>query len=135
MDDEHWGLLATLAEIGDAIRTGAAEDRTKALLGRLHAESAEHFAAEEREMAASRYPATSGHVAQHRRFLGELARLVDPTRQGGQIVTSKDARHLETWFERHVKLADLPLAEWLLQPGQDRARRVPEPRWPPHVAD
>lgn len=127
IDDEHWGLLAVLGELTAAVGVAGRPSPTVALLDRLREMTADHFASEEREMAASRYPMASSHIAQHRRFLDELAQVSESVADGSAAVTQNVVRHLEVWFSRHIEVADRPLAEWLLA-HPDRLPQPPAPR-------
>lgn len=109
MDDDHWELMAALAELAAVVHAGGPREAVSRTLGRLHALTVTHFAAEERLMHDHGYPMASSHVAQHARFATELAELLT-----GPVLTQHRVRQLETWFARHIELADRPLADWLL---------------------
>jgi hemerythrin-like metal-binding protein len=125
MDDEHWGLLTVLAQLGAAVRAGTGPgtgpgagarpgDLPLTLLDRLLAETTSHFASEERLMVDRRYPMATSHIAQHSRFAEELTELRAHCRDAAVAPTTSQIEHLETWFARHISIADQPLGEWLL---------------------
>jgi len=110
MDAEHWELLTVLAQVRAAVDEQAAPAAVSALLLRLREEASAHFAAEERLMRAHGYPMATSHQAQHARFLDDLDRRV-----WAPGLVEADVARLETWFARHIELADQPLADWVLR--------------------
>lgn len=119
IDDEHHKLLEGLnqlaldVEAGDATRLGA-------LLSFLKDYAREHFATEERLMAANDYPLAAQHLLAHRRFEYYLARLDAEIRSGRHEALFLKFRiqlFLMDWFANHSTGTDRHLAKFLMARG------------------
>jgi len=74
----------------------------------------EHFATEEADMAASGFPATAEHRADHQRLLGELERFARRIGAGSTVMAKAwISERLPEWFELHVLSMDSALAAHL----------------------
>lgn len=110
MDSDHLGLWGILDEADAVVESGQVAVMGP-LLERLTALVRDHFAHEEAIMQGG-YPKAGAHVAQHARFLADLARLcTNPPREPD--VAEAELAFVRTWFVRHTKDADQQLADWL----------------------
>ncbi|MEJ2620237.1 MAG: hemerythrin family protein [Candidatus Thiodiazotropha sp.] len=73
-----------------------------------------HFENEQLMMEQSGFPATSEHVSDHQRVLGELARFGKRVAAGSTTMARAYVREqLPHWFDLHVKTMDSALAAHL----------------------
>ncbi len=82
--------------------------------GRLLAHTEAHFAAEEARMAASAFPATAEHRADHQRVLGDLHRFARQVARGRTAMARAYLREqIPAWFSLHAATMDSALAAHL----------------------
>lgn len=109
MDQTHREFLALHAELLQSKGTEFAL-RFTALLEHTR----EHFAFEERLMAASGFPATAEHKADHQRLLGELDRFSQRINVGSTVMAKAWLKEqVPDWFLTHVISMDSALAAHL----------------------
>ncbi len=77
----------------------------------LAAHTQKHFASEEIIMQATGFPATTEHIADHQRVLGELDRFGQRIAKGSTAMAKAWIKEqLPDWFETHVRSMDSALA-------------------------
>jgi len=107
IDDQHRRLYAAVADLHRSMRQGGVESvpETLAFLRRY---VVEHFATEERQMAATGYPGLADHQAAHRAFVAEFTRLESAIAERGAqpslVVELSD--WLGQWLRDHVRRVD-----------------------------
>ena len=106
MDPMHREFVALAGEL----RVAADEDFVVLFDSLLdHAQC--HFDNESRLMRECRFPAVGEHEGEHRRVLGELARLRDGIDKGRLAFARAYVREgLGPWFEQHLATMDAALA-------------------------
>ena len=113
IDAQHRDLYAQVASLHQAMRTSEL-DRVPAVLDGLQRYALEHFATEEREMAARAYPRLAQHRVLHRTFVDEFLRhralLSDGVTLSGVVGLSV---WLTDWLREHVRKEDGQLAEFI----------------------
>ena len=123
IDDQHRALYDAISDLHDAMRRSRL-DRVPAVLEFLSGYVAEHFATEEREMAATGYPGLDEHRAAHLAFGVDYRQLV--ARVEGSRITPLLVLELSTWLGEwlrdHVRRIDGAMARHI------RASRGPGPR-------
>ncbi len=113
IDRLHGEFVALLNRLAGASGQSFAAD-----FARLVAHAREHFAAEERLMAASDFPAMAEHCAEHGRVLAELRELDARLRAGRPMMARSYVReNLPGWFELHTRTMDNALAAHLAKRG------------------
>ncbi len=114
IDGQHQEIFRRLADLVEALERGSRDEISK-MFDFLGDYVIEHFRAEERAMAASRYPGLNVHRAAHERFVreyGDLRRLFD-TAGPTLAVAVKTATWVEDWLRSHIWGADRVLARHL----------------------
>jgi hemerythrin-like metal-binding protein len=92
----------------------ADKDTFQSLFKNLAEHTKTHFDNELQMMEASSFPATSEHVSDHQRVLGELARFGKRVAAGSITMARAYIREqLPHWFELHIKTMDSALAAHL----------------------
>ena len=114
IDAQHRELFLHVARVRDAAFSGDASEieRTLAFLERY---VAFHFAAEERYMAAQRYPGLSLHREEHAWFLHAVREIeADHLRDGPSAdATARVERFLSDWVRTHIGVCDLGMARFV----------------------
>jgi hemerythrin-like metal-binding protein len=113
IDTQHRQLYAQVAALQEAVRYGEFA-RAMVTLDFLERYVSEHFAAEERWMAATRYPGRPTHVRLHRAFVAEFLQRKEQllTLGPGGALAAGLAGWLAGWIEDHVEKADLDLSRY-----------------------
>jgi hemerythrin len=114
IDRQHGELLAQIAELGEAARTGdlpLAEN----VLAYLERYAATHFATEERFMLAYGYPDLETHWSLHMAFASELARRkAEYAAHGSLAILLADlGLWMDRWLNEHVLDEDFRMARFL----------------------
>jgi hemerythrin len=109
MDQTHREFVTLLGGLagldGVAFRDG---------FGELLRHTVEHFQQEQRQMAASGFPARHEHQGEHERVLGELMHLRAGLEQGRSTLARAYVRErLPAWFRDHARSMDSALAAHL----------------------
>jgi hemerythrin len=114
IDAQHRELFLHVARVRDAAFSGDASEieRTLAFLERY---VAFHFAAEERYMAAQRYPGLSRHQEEHAWFLRAVQEIeADHLRDGPSAdAIARVERFLTDWVRTHIGVCDLGMARFV----------------------
>jgi hemerythrin-like metal-binding protein len=106
MDPTHREFVALAAEL----RIAGSED-FPLLFDALLEHAQGHFDNESRLMRACRFPAIAEHEGEHRRVLGELARLREGIDRGRVAFARAYVNEgLGPWFEQHLATMDAALA-------------------------
>jgi len=119
IDGQHQEIFGRLAALVAALEKGR-RDEIPRLFQFLGEYVVHHFGAEERAMAASRYPGANVHAAAHARFVreyGELRLLYDATGPSFAIAV-KTATWVQDWLKSHIYGADRALARHLREPEE-----------------
>ena len=120
MDATHVEFVDLLAHAEAALALTEAE-----LLARfdaLVAHTAEHFAQEDRWMAATGFALENCHSFQHQAVLGVMSECAKRAREAGNFEPLRMAvQELATWFPQHAQMMDAALAEHLAAVGFDPA--------------
>ena len=100
LDAQHLELDRQLALVHDAICEGRVPD-IAAVLDGVRSCSSRHFEREEAYMAGSGYPTLEEHRAQHRQFMGQLARFEEARAREGP--TMQLAMEIGNWLAGWVR--------------------------------
>ncbi|MGA8891464.1 MAG: hemerythrin family protein [Anaeromyxobacteraceae bacterium] len=114
IDLQHQELFRCVARIRDAAFAGdpAELDRTVAFLaGYVEL----HFAAEERYMAAQRYPGLARHREEHAWLLQAVREIEAEHRRDGpsSSALARAERFLSDWLRSHIGVTDLAMARFV----------------------
>ncbi len=117
IDEQHRELFRRVDRL---LRAAGEGGEVGPLLAFLREYVVQHFAAEERYMAAQAYPGQASHQAEHRRFADDLAALdADFSGPGaGAEVSARLHRQVADWLRTHILVTDVALGRFVR-----RARR------------
>lgn len=120
MDTTHQEFVALLAEAEDAMAQGE-----QALLQRfdtLVEHTIEHFAQEERWMAATGFSPENCHAFQHQAVLSVMKECAKRAREGSDFEPLRLAvKELAIWFPQHAQMMDAGLVAHMNEVGYDPA--------------
>ena len=122
-DEDHWNLLD---KVNALLLATSSANETQVLMANsgLRVAAQEHFAREEVQMRALRYPALEQHCESHRRLLDGLSSLQFMLRNmdgfsrrntEGFVSTTGLFAFLQRWFEAHLTNDDRKFADFLAQ--------------------
>ena len=118
MDRTHAEFVQLLAAAADALPGPDAELLQAFDLLTLH--TVEHFAQEDRWMAATGFAPASCHAYQHQAVLAVMQECVKRAREGGDFEPLRLAvGELAIWFPQHAQSMDAALAQHLESLGFD----------------
>ncbi len=104
-DEEHKVLFGMLNTLHDA---AAAKDRAAVgkALDTLIGFVVEHFASEEKNMIAAKYPGYDAHKAAHEKLVGICADLQKKFHAGQADVTTETTQFVKDWLYSHIPNVD-----------------------------
>lgn len=119
IDGQHQELFRRLSDLVAALEQGR-RDEIPRLFDFLGDYVVNHFGAEERAMARSRYPGANVHAAAHARFVRDYAELRKLYEQTGPsfAIAVKAGTWVEDWLKAHIYGADRALARHLRASGK-----------------
>lgn len=113
IDEQHRELYRQVAALHEAMRAGHLAE-VPAIVDFLQRYALEHFATEEREMAAAGYPGLAAHARLHQRFVDDFLRhkavLVGDVAPSAVVALS---HWLGEWLREHVRQVDGEMARFL----------------------
>ena len=114
-DEDHWRLLDKVNTLLQAVSSANETGVLMACSG-LRVAAQEHFAREEAQMRALRYPDMQRHCESHRRLLDSLSsvQFMLKNTEGFASNTAPFA-FLERWFEAHLTNDDKKFADFLAE--------------------
>lgn len=133
MDAEHRTLLHWAMQAVGCLRESRAVDESFYAVDVLAHLSRSHFAHEEAEMEAARYPRHGFHCRDHEHLLASLAQLRGEIATGTRSHRGPSlAERLGNWMLAHIAGHDRHYALWLRRPAAGSRLRPPHPgRRPP----
>jgi hemerythrin len=129
IDRQHQEWCVMLAALHDAMRMNQL-DRVAGVISFLERYTLEHFATEERHMAAKGYPRLREHRARHEAFVAEFLRHKSAIAANGArpslVVELSD--WLGSWMREHVGQMDAEMGRFFrsLDPGRGTTNHGPK---------
>ncbi|MES9867522.1 MAG: hemerythrin domain-containing protein [Candidatus Thiodiazotropha sp. LLP2] len=109
MDDTHLEFVHLVNQMADAEK-----EEFILLFQTLSEHTKSHFDSEQQLMEESNFPATSEHISDHQRILGDLARFGKRVTAGSTTMArAYICEQLPDWFELHIQTMDSALAAHL----------------------
>jgi hemerythrin len=112
MDADHRQLVALVNQLAQGVVDNLGKAPHDALLGDLFAHTLAHFAMEEQLMAASSYPYTEEHCAEHARLIKDALDYKARFDSGNEPSVSL-LYFFDQWLTRHILASDTELANFL----------------------
>jgi hemerythrin len=117
IDAQHAGLVETLNQLHGAMMKGQASSVTGALLHKLVSYTQVHFSAEEKMMAATKYPCLTQHIAKHRALTSQVEEFVGRYERGEVRINLELLTFLSDWLTTHILKEDHRYGPWLNEHG------------------
>lgn len=117
LDSQHTVLFGILNDLHAAMLKGEAQAITGTLLRKLADYTQNHFSAEERMMAAARYPGLEQHRALHRDLTRQVGEYIGRFERGEISVNLQLLNFLRDWLTNHIQKADHEYGPWLNEHG------------------
>jgi hemerythrin-like metal-binding protein len=117
LDNQHSVLVDTLNKLYDAMMKGQAKSITGPLLLMLVEYTKEHFASEEKMMAATKYPAMTQHIAKHRELTKQVGEFVSRYERGEITLSADLLNFLRDWLGTHILKEDHEYGPWMNEHG------------------
>lgn len=114
-DKHHKELFKRINRLLDAMNLGQGKEEVASLFDFLDEYIAYHFEAEEQAMSKHSYEAALAHMAEHTRFIDEIAELSQEFKKGpttGLVI--KVQRQVVDWLLNHICGPDKRLGEFLV---------------------
>jgi hemerythrin-like metal-binding protein len=117
LDNQHIVLVETLNQLYDAMTKGQAKDVTGPLLHKLVEYTRNHFATEEKNMAATKYPGMAQHVVKHRDLTKQVGEFVGRYERGELALSVDLLTFLRDWLGTHILKEDHEYGPWMNKHG------------------
>lgn len=101
IDDQHRQLVEIVNKFEEALQRGKGSRQVSGILNDLFGYTQEHFATEERLLAAAGYPQLKLHQSQHRQLLQKLERFQFDY-NAGRRVSAELHEFLAYWLVTHI---------------------------------
>jgi hemerythrin len=117
IDGQHRELFQRLDNLLAASRERRSREEVAQTLTFLGDYVVQHFAAEERMMAAAGYPALEAHRAEHARFVQEFGLLYQEFKSEGPttLFIIRVGNRVTGWLREHIYRTDRSFVEFLRQ--------------------
>jgi hemerythrin-like metal-binding protein len=113
VDHEHQVLIGLINGLHAALRTDRSGKDVEEFLGEIFARISAHFALEEKDMQAHRYPETAAHKADHEKLLDDIRDIMDEQSEHGILDDAAFSARLAAWFGDHFRSHDAKLYKFL----------------------
>lgn len=117
IDQQHSGLFAMVNELHTAMMNGQAKNVVGSLLGKLVKYTLEHFAYEERMMAAAQYPNAAAHHTRHADLTQKVEEFMARYKRGDTTVNIELLQFLGDWLTKHILREDKQYGPYLTRNG------------------
>jgi len=106
IDQQHSVLFGMVNELHAAMMTGKAQSAAGPLLDKLVKYTVEHFAYEERMMAAANYQGLAAHRAHHADLTRQVGEFMTRYKRGDGTLNIQLLRFLSDWLTNHIQHED-----------------------------
>ena len=117
IDQQHSSLFAIVNELHAAMIKGQAKNVVGSLLEKLIKYTVEHFAYEERMMAAAKYPGLVTHRAHHADLTKQVGDFMARYKRGDGTINIQLLRFLSDWLTKHIQHEDKEYGPWVNRHG------------------
>lgn len=106
IDKQHKVLVDCLNDLHAAMMKGQAAAVVGSLLDKLIDYTKEHFSAEEKMMAAAKYPSLAEHRAHHVELTKQVVEFSDRFKRGEAALNVRLMNFLRDWLTNHILKED-----------------------------
>ena len=116
-DNQHRKLIALINELYAALRAGKGTEVMRPILDSLVEYTVNHFAEEERQMAAAGYPGLEAHRSAHAHLVKQVSDFKDKLDRGQTVISSELFNFLKGWLMHHIMEQDKAYGPYLNSRG------------------
>ncbi len=113
IDSQHKRLFQLAAELHSSMLAGHGKEILNRVLANLISYTKHHFAAEEKLMQKSRYPAYLQHKAKHDQLTAQVVEFQKNFAAGRTTISVDLLQFLSNWLQHHIGLTDRKIAAYL----------------------
>jgi len=106
LDEQHREIVTLINSLDDAMAQGKGRGVLGQILSDLTRYSLWHFSEEEKLFDTLGYPDAAAHVAEHKRFIAEVAKAQADFDSGKQALSIQVIDFLTDWLSTHICGAD-----------------------------
>lgn len=119
IDEQHQELFAIVGELHSACVEGNAEECIDAILQRLVSYTNQHFAAEQKLMLRSGYPALDvmDHTSEHSALKRRVDELLEQKARGELTTVLPVAELVHEWLRTHIRKVDARFVAYMHASG------------------
>ena len=117
LDGQHKKLVDTLNLLHEGMMKGQAQSVTGPLLMKLVDYTRDHFAAEEKIFATTRYPQAARHKNEHVELTRQVVDFVGRYDRGEIALNVQLLNFLRDWLTNHILKEDKEYGPWLNKAG------------------
>jgi len=121
IDEQHKMLIKHLNDLSQALDSGQGPAKIATTLNFLIDYTDFHFTAEEKHMAANKYPELENHKKMHAEFNQTLASREEDLQEEGatQMLADSIDTLLVKWLFNHIQTVDVKFGKFLKEKGVD----------------
>lgn len=113
VDRQHQELFRLVNELHDGLLAGRKQELLGPTLARLGRYTVDHFATEEKLMAATGYPGYLAHKAKHDALAKKATEIIQGYNSGKLVLTLTLSQFLADWVRGHILAEDLAMVAFL----------------------
>jgi len=113
IDREHQFLFGLVNRFHEAMLAGKGTEILRTLLAELTKYTIDHFANEEKLMAAVKYPEMQTHIRLHEKLQLRVSEVEARFRRGETAITIELMLFLSDWLKNHVMVTDRQLGDYV----------------------
>ena len=117
IDGQSSVLFGLINDLHEAMMAGQAKILTGPLLHKLVDYTKTHFAAEEKMLAAAKYPALAEHQVKHRDLIKQVGDFISRFEKGEIALNLELMSFLRDWLTNHIQKVDHQFGPWLNEHG------------------
>lgn len=117
LDDQHIALVEMVNDLHTAMLKGQARAIAGDLLKKLANYTVEHFAYEEKLMAATAYSDLDAHKGQHEALTKQVVDYIARFEKGDITLSVQLLNFLSDWLVKHIQGEDQKYGPWLTSHG------------------
>lgn len=114
IDHQHMRLVDIINRLHDSMRAGATQTQLVHIAHDLLDYTREHFAYEERMIAAAGYPHVAEHAQKHRAMTAQVEAFCDNVRAAKATIPLKLMDFLKNWLTQHILATDMDYSRCLM---------------------
>jgi hemerythrin-like metal-binding protein len=117
IDEQHKQLVEIINELYHAFMKKELDDKLGQILDQLKDYTVYHFGTEEKYFNRYGYENKKQHVAQHKKYIAEIDKMVATYKEKPSAITYKLMNFLRSWLIEHIQGTDARYVKFFKQNG------------------